>query len=183
MRHTILALLMLTTASCATVHYDRYMPTRPPIEVEGLPRISIDRAASMIAVSAGKWKLNKSAFSRSEILNGLEAYWNKNAGTGEKVKTRIIISSTIIRGWEVIQAMTGILSALTGGAYLLIGGPTDGSNADASVVMDIGDKRITGSGHGRCLAGLYYPGEATQCAFAKAVINAVKNAAKEGFQR
>ena len=173
--------LAVLLPSCATVNYREHMVKQPAIPSKGIPPISIDEAASMIAIRPNKpVSMDASDYSRSDILNGIEAYWNRYAGPGNKVKARIIISSTV--DYHVAFVVLPILlSYFTFGTVLVFGLPVDRATANASVTIDLGDKRIRGSGYGSCYAGMYYPGDPEQCAFSKAVTDAVRNAVRGSF--
>jgi len=156
------------------------MVEQPAIPSKGLPPISIDDAASMIAINPKEEKLaaiETSNYSRSDILDGIEAYWNNHATSGKKLTARILISSSINSHnyYELVYILEFTWP------YFIFGGPAGHATAIANVVIDFGGKRITGSGKGSCYAGMYYPGDPEQCAFSKAVTDAVRNAVRRSF--
>ena len=183
MKHLLVLTLAVLLPSCATINYREHMVKQPAIPSKGLPPISIDDAASMIAISPNgelPMAIEASDYSRSDILDGIEAYWNRYAGPGNKVKARIIISSKI-NSHFMFKWLPAFLGGFTLGTALVLGLPTDRATANASVTIDLGDKLIGGSGHGSCYAGMYYPGDPDQCAFSKAVTDAVRNAVRRSF--
>ena len=183
---TTAALVLLSSslvAGCATISFEEHMPSLGPLATSGKPRIKIDETASLIAVAPPRTngflfgKLEEASFQRTDVVKGIEAAWNQNTTSGGSRPARVIASGVIepSGGWTVGAIDGGIF---TGGLWELLGLPTAGASATADIVLEVDHATFTGTGHGKCLAGLYYPGDPDQCAFSKAVMEALRNAIK-----
>lgn len=148
--------------------YQEHMAQLPPPVPNVLPKVRFDLPASAMSLS---YLANEdSKFERSDVLPALESYWNQQSKETPPVPAKIRISGTVSENnnWYFIF----LLGAYAAFPYAF-GYPTLSTNASLEIEVVTPEKTWLSSGNGKCYAGLYYPGDPSQCAFSKALTNAV----------
>jgi hypothetical protein len=170
-----MAIACLEAAGCATIRHADYIRSDGPLRMaQDGPRIRLDRNASGLRLLYDVGQA--SSYDREEVLSAIEAMWNQGKPTDAPVvPARIFVKASIVdeRGWLWAIAM-GYLY----GGWSLFGGPTYSATATVDVDIEIqGKATLSGSGTGKCYAGMWYPGDPSACAFGKAIANAIMRGA------
>lgn len=137
---------------------------------ERLPRVRIDRDASGMELQYDVAQAHR--YQKVEILSSIEALVNKDKpADSPSLPARLYIRGAIVdeRGW-----LWAIASGYWYLLWNLLGGPTYEATATVDIELEVrGYRKIVMTGSGKCYAGMWYPGDPSACAFAKAITNAL----------
>ncbi len=160
---------------CAHVNVAEHMLKQKPIAREGLPRISIDREASMVVASEG---MPSEFVDKDEIIGAVETYWNNSADPLSKVEDARVIIQLVCDSYECKGSSDLFFLALPPVfVALLFGAPTDLAPVTSAVRLQIGNDEYLATQKFVAYAGLYYPGQTAPKAISKSVIGAVRKIA------
>lgn len=159
--------LVTAAAGCASIDYRAHMLTQERVMGPSLPRINVDVPASSMVLSyvAGA----DGSFDRDSVLRGFEDYWNSCAAGSDAVPAKITINGVLSDNY--------LWLALYGGIFSIYGVPTMSSSADLQIEVTTPVTSYRSNGSGSCYAGAFYPGDPAQCAFSKALTEAVRQLA------
>jgi hypothetical protein len=160
---------------CATIRHADYVRSDAPTAMTfDRPRIRIDRASSGLHLTYDIAQTQR--YDREEVLAAIEALWNQGKPADAPVApARVFVRGSIVdeRGW-----LWAIASVYFYPAWVLLAGPTYSSTANVDIDIEVkGSPMLTGSGSGKCYAGLWYPGDPSACAFDKAIVDAFQRGA------
>jgi hypothetical protein len=169
--------LILAAQGCAKLNYEAHMLDQQPIQGKELPKIVIDKKASLVALQAN---MPDKLLDKKEILDAIEKYWNRNATGDAPLPARVAVSGQILTGGAQVAFMI-VGFELTAGTAFLFGMPTGSGEASVNVTVEIKGRpqTYTGFGDGDCLSWIYAPRDYEQCAFARAVTAAIRTATFE----
>jgi len=164
---TFLPLVASLFLSCSNLRYSEYIISLPSSESSRVPQIEIDERASGMEIMYARGE--DYDYERSMVLPAVENFWNKGVPGGKVVPAKITITGKITDnpnwGWFCVTGYTC--------AMFLFGVPTYEASSMIDLKVETHEKTYSETGSGKCYSGLYYPKDASQCAFAKALAGAV----------
>lgn len=164
-----IAVFILFFTNCQRINYTSHMKDQSETIFTPHPPIKFDYQACKMSLSFKNEYQN--LYDRNTILAAVETYWNQTSTVDEKsVPARVKIAGAIRENY------LWLFSVFAYGVPSLFGMPVASSSADLEITMEAGGVFYKGSGFGKCYAGIYYPGDPSQCAFSKAVTAALRDA-------
>ena len=149
----LLLFILLVGSGCAHVDVAQHMLKQPPINANGLPRIKIDEAASLMVAKY----LSSEDVPKQDVIRAANTIWNQKAANvdGDGVPARIIIEAKSRNARHLNAFLTNELVALyTGGVLFLFGVPTAWDTETVTLRLQIGQKEYVGSDTAKCWANM-----------------------------
>lgn len=173
----LVGFIWVVGSGCAHVDVAAHMLKQPPVKADGLPRIKIDEAASLLVVKY----MTSEEIPKQDVIRTVNTIWNQKAvGEGEGVPSRVIIEAKSSGPRSAKAFLTNELVALyTGGVLFLFGVPTAWDAQTVTFRIQIGNKEYVGTETGKCWANMYKPADPGPCAFSKALTGAIRRVAED----
>lgn len=175
---SLVLFILLVGSGCAHVDVAQHMLSQPAIKVDGLPRIKIDEAASLMVLK----HISSAEAPKQDVVRTVNAIWNQKsvASEGDGAPARVIIEGKSLNSRGSAAIISNELIALyTGGSFFLFGIPTAWDTESVTLRLQIGPKEYVATDTGKCWANMYQPKDPAPCAFSKALTGALRRIADD----